>query len=552
MSTDLTEATAAGASARGLARNGSGGSGDLAGAPGDRAATGGGSGVDAPARTAVAVIPARGGSQGLPGKNVARVGGVPLVARAVHAALAAERIGRVVVTTDDDEIADVARAAGAEVVARPAELANATASSESALLHALEVLDLVTPRAAASRSPQAPAPAHVTVFIQATSPFIDPADLDAAVSRVERGERDVVFAATPTHGFLWRERADEADGASAVGVNHDPGNRPRRQDRAPEYLETGAFYALRTDGFTAARHRFFGRIGIQPVHADLAIEIDDAADLARARALAARIDRRLAGALAAAQAARAAGSGVSAARGAAWPADPRHPFIDVDAVVTDFDGVHTDDTAGLDELGRESVRVSRADGAGVARLRDAGIPVLILSAEANPVVSRRAEKLGVDCVQGLADKGSALREWAATRGIRLDRIAYLGNDRGDIPALDLVGWPVAVPDAAPEALARARHVLQRHGGHGAVRELAELVLAAREARATAATRGGAAHGSAASVDDDWRGERDARAAAREARELEPAHPTRLQREAIAAASAHPPAAPPAPEPAPAP
>ncbi|MCK8609882.1 acylneuraminate cytidylyltransferase [Agromyces sp. C10] len=554
MSTDLTEATAAGASARGLARNGAGGSGDLAGAPGDRATTGGGSGGDAPARTAVAIVPARGGSQGLPGKNVARVGGVPLVARAVHAALAAERIGRVVVTTDDDEIADVARAAGAEVVARPAELANATASSESALLHALEVLDLVSPSAAASRSPQAPALAHVTVFIQATSPFIDPADLDAAVSRVERGERDVVFAATPTHGFLWRERADDADGASAVGVNHDPGNRPRRQDRAPEYLETGAFYALRTDGFTAARHRFFGRTGIQPVHPDLAIEIDDAADLARARALAPRIDRRLAGALAAAQAARAAGSGATAAGGAAWPADPRHPFIDVDAVVTDFDGVHTDDTAGLDELGRESVRVSRADGAGVARLRDAGIPVLILSAEANPVVSRRAEKLGVGCVQGLADKGTALREWAATRGIRLDRIAYLGNDRGDIPALDLVGWPVAVPDAAPEALARARHVLQRHGGHGAVRELAELVLAAREAGAVAATatRGGAAHGAAASVDDDWRGERDARAAAREARELEPAHPTRLQREAIAAASAHPPAAPPAPEPAPAP
>ena len=207
----------------------------------------------------------------------------------------------------------------------------------------------------------------------------------------------------------------------------------------------------------------------------------------------------------------------------AWVADPRHPFVDVDAVVTDFDGVHTDDTAGLDELGRESVRVSRADGAGVARLRDAGIPVLILSAEANPVVSRRAEKLGVDCIQGLADKGAALREWAAARGIRLDRIAYLGNDRGDIPALDIVGWPLAVPDAAPDALERARHVLERHGGHGAVRELAELVLAARDAKRRAATSDRAPDPDAASVP--------------ESRELDPAHPTRLQREAIAAASA---------------
>lgn len=493
---ELGEATAGSADAMERTQGRAGASGDRAGAPGrlDAAAQGARTERGMEPATAIAIIPARGGSQGLPGKNVARVGGVPLVARAVHAALAAARIGRVVVTTDDEEIADVARAAGAEVVDRPAELASVTASSESALLHALTTLGLDTPPPAAAR-----ASSGVTVFIQATSPFIDPGDLDAAVARVEQGERDVVFAATPTHGFLWRERSDASDGASPVGVNHDPARRPRRQDREPEFLETGAFYVFRTDGFLQARHRFFGRVGIQTVNPDTAIEIDDAADLARARALAPRVDRRLARGISATLARRA---------GRAWIADPRHPFIDVDAVVTDFDGVHTDDTAGLDELGRESVRVSRADGAGVASLRAAGVPVLILSAEANPVVSRRAEKLGVDCMQGLTDKGEALREWAAARGIRLDRIAYLGNDRGDIPALDLVGWPMAVPDATPDVLERARHVLQRHGGHGAVRELAELVLAARTAQGFAA----------------------------EPHEGGPARPTRLQREALAAAS----------------
>ena len=118
----------------------------------------------APTRV-IAIIPARGGSQGLPAKNIARVGGVPLVARAVHAALAAERIERVVVTTDDDEIADVARGAGAEIVERPVELAGATASSESALLHALGVL---VPGDAGLETPAAPAPrpAEVNVFIQ--------------------------------------------------------------------------------------------------------------------------------------------------------------------------------------------------------------------------------------------------------------------------------------------------------------------------------------------------------------------------------------------------
>ncbi|MFB6609888.1 cytidylyltransferase domain-containing protein [Agromyces sp. NPDC056379] len=417
---------------------------------------------------ATAIIPARGGSVGLPGKNLARVGGVPLIARAVRAALAAGRIDRVVVSTDDPEIADAARAAGAEIVDRPAELSGSTASSEAALLHALEHLELRD----ASGSP-APDQRReggeglrqgderpVTVFIQATSPFIDPADLDAAIGRVASGERDVVFSGAATHVFLWR---DDADADSAIGVNHAANRRLRRQEREPEYLETGAFYVFATEGFRSAEHRFFGRIGIQPVDADHAIEIDELADLERARALAAHVDRGLA--------ASAPPGSTPGAHG---------PRIDVDALVTDFDGVHTDDTVMVDQLGRESVRVSRSDGAGIARLRKAGIPVLILSAEQNPVVGRRAEKLGVECAQGVGEKGSVLREWAERRGIRLDRIAYLGNDRGDLPALELVGWPVAVPDAAAEALAAARHVLTSAGGHGAVRELADLILAARD------------------------------------------------------------------------
>lgn len=427
--------------------------------------------ADATVSRATAIIPARGGSVGLPGKNLARVGGVPLIARAVRAALAAERIDRVVVTTDDAGIADVARAAGATVVDRPADLAGSTASSESALLHALDELEALPPESQGEGidvgdEHRSGDERPVTVFIQATSPFIDPADLDAAIERVASGERDVVFSGAPTHAFLWR---DDADAGSAVGVNHAAALRLRRQEREPEYLETGAFYVFATDGFRAVGHRFFGRIGVQQVAADHAVEIDELADLERARALAPRIDRALA--------ASARSGSMQGAHSALAP------HIDVDALVTDFDGVHTDDTVMVDQLGRESVRVSRSDGAGIARLRRAGLPVLILSAEQNPVVGRRAEKLGVECVQGVEEKGAVLREWAERRGIRLDRIAYLGNDRGDLPALELVGWPVAVPDAAPEALDAARHVLARTGGHGAVRELADLILAARDAAA---------------------------------------------------------------------
>jgi N-acylneuraminate cytidylyltransferase len=387
---------------------------------------------------AVAIIPARGGSKGLPGKNVMRVGGIPLVARAVAAARAARSVGRVVVTTDDGEIARIAREAGASVVQRPAELAGDTASSESALLHALDAL------AGGGRDE-----ASVTLFIQATSPFIEPDDLDAAVAAVATGEADSVFAAVPSHAFVWRDEQGR-NSRGAFGVNHDAGVRLRRQDRPAEFRETGAFYAMRTSGFRAARHRFFGRIAVHLVPDLHGVEIDTAADLVVAQALANLID------------------------------GPTHA-IDVDAVVTDFDGVHTDDTAIVGEAGVEFVRVSRSDGHGVARLRDAGVPMLILSAETHPVVSARAAKLGVEVRQGVADKATALADWASARGIRLDRIAYLGNDRGDLPALELVGWPVAVADAVPEVTRLARVVLEHAGGRGAVRELADAVLAARAA-----------------------------------------------------------------------
>ncbi len=379
----------------------------------------------------VAVIPARAGSQGIPGKNLAPVAGRSLVARAVHAAVAARRVDAVYVSTDGERIAAEAERAGGRVIDRPADLAGHTASSEAALLHALEVL------AAGGVHPE------VLLFLQATSPFIDPQDLDAAVERVLAGEADVVFSATASHAFHWRVAAD----GSAVAVGHDAAVRPRRQDREPEYRETGAFYALRADGFREARHRFFGRVELAEVEPRGAIDVDEPADLLTAAAVA--------------------------------PLLEPVPSIDVDAVVTDFDGVHTDDRASVATDGTERVVVNRRDGMGVRMLREAGVPLLILSTETNPVVAARAAKLRVDVLHGVDDKAGALRAWSADAGIALDRVAYLGNDVNDLGALGAVGWPIAVADAHPAVLAAARHVLTRRGGDGAVRELADLVLTHR-------------------------------------------------------------------------
>ncbi|MEM9783125.1 MAG: acylneuraminate cytidylyltransferase family protein [Pseudomonadota bacterium] len=215
-----------------------------------------------------AVIPARGGSKGIPGKNLKTVGGVPLVARAVGAARSA-RVGGVAVSTDDAAIAAAALAAGAEVIERPAALSVDTASSEAALLHALDWL------AAAGREPQ------VLVFLQCTSPFVDAACVDAVLNAVTEGGFDAAFSATPDHGFLWRLGA----GGIAEGTNHDHTKpRERRQDRAAQYRENGAVYAMRSTAFRAERTRFCGRVTLVASTMP-AVEIDAPEDLAIAEAL---------------------------------------------------------------------------------------------------------------------------------------------------------------------------------------------------------------------------------------------------------------------------
>jgi CMP-N-acetylneuraminic acid synthetase len=223
----------------------------------------------------LAIVPARGGSKGIVGKNLAPVAGVPLVSRAVASTLSARLVDRVIVTTDDAAIAQAARDSGASVRDRPSELAGDTATSESALLDVLDSLEL--------GGQQLP---EVVVFVQPTSPFIDPTDLDAAIARVLEGDEDVVFSAVETYAFLWAMVDVDGVGVGATGVNHDSSFRPRRQDREPHYRETGAFYVMRTVGFRAAGFRFFGRVGIAEVAELGSIEIDTPEELLLANAIA--------------------------------------------------------------------------------------------------------------------------------------------------------------------------------------------------------------------------------------------------------------------------
>jgi len=125
---------------------------------------------------------------------------------------------------------------------------------------------------------------------------------------------------------------------------------------------------------------------------------------------------------------------------------------------------------------REAVRITRSDGLGVDPLRAARGPMLILSTARNPVGAARAEKLRIAAVHGIANKGAELARLIAERGVAAETVVYVGNDTNHLGCMELAGFPVAVADAHPAALLKARHVLGSRGGAGAVRELADLLL----------------------------------------------------------------------------
>jgi YrbI family 3-deoxy-D-manno-octulosonate 8-phosphate phosphatase len=154
-------------------------------------------------------------------------------------------------------------------------------------------------------------------------------------------------------------------------------------------------------------------------------------------------------------------------------------------VAFDFDGVFTDNQVYVFADGSEAVCCSRADGIGLQKLKRLGVDTVIVSTEANPIVGVRARKLGIECVQGCADKCVSLRTLAKEKGLELGNIAFVGNDLNDRECLLQVGLPIVVQDAHPDVAGLGLYRTKTAGGRGAVREVCDLfesVLAEAPAR----------------------------------------------------------------------
>jgi 3-deoxy-D-manno-octulosonate 8-phosphate phosphatase (KDO 8-P phosphatase) len=154
-------------------------------------------------------------------------------------------------------------------------------------------------------------------------------------------------------------------------------------------------------------------------------------------------------------------------------------------VVFDFDGVFTDNAVYFSQDGVEMVRCSRSDGLGLRRLEQAGLQVIVVSTEENPIVSKRCAKMKVRCVQGCPDKVVILENLRQEFGVSWEEIAYLGNDINDSGCLERVGLPMVVADAFVEVVPLARYQTKTNGGYGAVREVCDLFFNVRNGRAMA-------------------------------------------------------------------
>lgn len=218
----------------------------------------------------LAVIPARGGSKGIPRKNLQEIGGRSLVARGIDTCMAAAAVDEVLVTTDDVEIAEAARSAGADVIQRPPELADNFIMPDPAVAHALKEY-----KATRAKTPE------IVLFLQCTSPLTHSSDIDGAYKKFIETSADSLVAVTPAHAFLWQETQD--GGLSAI--NHDSSVRLGRQEINGEFRETGSFYMMRVAVFLEKRHRFFGRVVGYEIPAERAVDIDTPFDLKLAKLL---------------------------------------------------------------------------------------------------------------------------------------------------------------------------------------------------------------------------------------------------------------------------
>lgn len=397
----------------------------------------------------LAIIPARGNSKSIPKKNIKEFAGFPMIAFSIAAAKQSRYVTRVIVSTDNQGIAQVAKDFEAEVpFMRPDELALDNTLDYPVIEHALLWL--------AEKENYHP---DYLIQLRPTSPIRPKSMVDEAVELLlAHPEADSVRGVVPSAQNPYKMWFVDAQGHMQPILHVDgirePYNAPR-QDLPDTFWQTGHIDVIRA-GMIIKKKSLSGDV-ILPlmVNPRYSVDIDTLLDWERAEVNIMECSPEI-----------------------VWPGERKRTFPQkVSLLVMDFDGVMTDDRVWVDDEGNEMVAANRGDGLGLERLKKlTDIKVAVISKETHSVVAARCKKLNIPLIQGVDEKPMALEKMLKQRGVPAKEVVYIGNDLNDLPCFPLVGFSVVPANSLPEMKRAADLVLQKNGGYGAVRELCDILI----------------------------------------------------------------------------
>ncbi|XP_060942852.1 N-acylneuraminate cytidylyltransferase-like [Limanda limanda] len=388
-------------------------------------------------RHVAALILARGGSKGIPLKNIKTLAGVPLISWALRAAGDSAMFHSVWVSTDHDEIEKVAKSWGAKVHRRSPEVSRDTSTS----LETIQEFVRLNPEV------------DVICNIQATSPCLHPFHVKEALEMITLQGYDSVFSVVRRHQFRWQE-VKKRYGELTKPLNLDPANRPRRQDWNGELCENGSFYFTTRDLIMKEGLLQGGKVGYYEMLPEYSVDIDVDID---------------------------------------WPVAEqrvlRYGYFGLVALEVvrlmfcNVSGCLTEGRIFLSISGKEMVSINTRDTVGIRMLQKEEVEVVLLMSSEDPMtqlVNQLSERTGCKIIQVGEEPLNVLKAIVEQRKLEWKDVAYMGSDKADVNCLSLAGLS-AVPGNAPRvAINAAKYTCHAVGGMGAVREFAEHILLQRE------------------------------------------------------------------------
>ncbi len=387
----------------------------------------------------IAFIPARGGSKSIPFKNIKNMAGKPLILWVIEAALGCQKIDHVYISTDNLQIKSTVEKIGNKkltVIDRSPETATDTATTELAMIefalhHHFQFI----------------------ILIQPTSPMLTALDLKEAIEAFFSAKADSMLSCVRQKRFLWASA-----GKFVKALNYNPSLRPRRQDFDGFLVENGAFYITTKELLLKTKCRLSGDIAVYQMAEETFVEVDTPSDWIIVEDL------------------------LKNRRVVPKKGDMKKKLGKIQLLAMDVDGVLTDSGMYYSEKGEELKKFSTRDGKGIEFLRKfLNIKIAIITGENSKIVHSRAQKLKIDHLYlGIDNKLEVIEKLSKLINIPMDNIGYIGDDVNDLPILKTVGFSACPADATAVNKLVVDYICQKEGGKGAVREICDLILEARE------------------------------------------------------------------------